>query len=164
MDRPLFTTRVIASPPAEFAIIWNATNPNSRFQGTVRFRSREDEYTVMAAAQAVQDLAICLGRVLARGFACAPQCSGEFICLEADHVEMELLQTSLVVEIAFAGTDSPNLQTDQYAFFTAVCTFLDDVLQWLHTQPCQEERELTDLIAHIRTHTSQNLITSGDHA
>ena len=102
MDR----SAVIAPPTLEldeatgasFKITWRATVDDGAFQGYVRFATPESTRDVATADYAVMSLALCLGRILDRGFACSPQCSGDLICLGADSLEMELLQTSMVVE------------------------------------------------------------------
>jgi hypothetical protein len=100
---------------------------------------------------AVMSLALCLGRILERGFACSPQCSGDLICLEADSLEMELLQTSLVVELVFTDTSGPDLRTSQLAFHNGVMAFLSEVRDWAFAQPIDTgTEELAELVHRIQ--------------
>ena len=77
---------------------------------------------------------------LARGFACAPG-SGALVCLEAASLDLELLQTSVLVELVFEGTSGPDLRVEQRAFFDGASRFLEEVLEWARAQPVTDGSE-----------------------
>ena len=145
------------SPPI-FRIEWSAERDDSRFSALVRFESATGSRTVATGRHALLGLAICLGRILARGFACAPQCSGALVCLEAASLDLELLQTSVLVELVFAGTSGPDMRVEQHAFFDGACTFLEEVLDWARSQPADDQNDqlrelqtLTETIQALRS-------------
>jgi hypothetical protein len=136
---------------AAFKITWRAAVADGSFEGYVRFATPECAREVATGDYAVMSLALCLGRILERGFACSPQCSGDLICLEADSLEMELLQTSLVVELVFTDTSGPDLRTSQLAFHNGVMAFLSEVRDWAFAQPIDTgTEELAELVHRIQ--------------
>jgi hypothetical protein len=138
-----------------FTITWQAATIDGTFRCYVRFATPRATRDVVTGKHALPGLAICLGRILDRGFACAPQCSGDLVCLEADSFNLELLQTSMVVELVFADATGPDLRTHQRAFHDGVVAFLAQVLEWTRDQPAdQRTGELAGLIDRIRTATT----------
>ena len=129
------------TPPPVFRIQWSADRDDSRFSALVRFESATGSRTMATGRDALVGLAICLGRILARGFACAPQCSGALVCLEAASLDLELLQTSVLVELVFEGTSGPDIRVEQRAFFDGASRFLEEVLEWARAQPVTDGNE-----------------------
>ena len=145
-----------------FKITWRATVDDGAFQGYVRFATPESARDVATGDYAVMSLALCLGRILDRGFACAAQCSGDLICLEADALEMELLQTSMVVELVFTDTTGPDMRTSQMAFHNGVLAFLTEVQEWAFAQPVEtQSEELAALVRRIHQATTPVARISG---
>ncbi len=138
-----------------FTITWHGTAHDGSFRGHVRFVTAEQDCEIRTGTQALLGLALCLARILDRGFACSPQCSGDLVCLEADSLSLELVQTSMVVELIFSGTTGPDMRTSQVAFHDGVIQFLRAVLEWVRDQPTTVDgNELAALVGRIQAATT----------